>query len=65
MGTVEAEARPIRSLIPARLDRLNWSPFHTRLVCGLGGRGSSTGCRPPRPIPDGEERTIVQLPQHQ
>jgi hypothetical protein len=37
MGTAEAEARPIRSLIPARLDRLNWSPFHTRLVCGLGG----------------------------
>src|SRR5262249_2847045 len=29
--------RPIRSLIPARLDRLNWSPFRTRLVCGLGG----------------------------
>jgi len=33
----EAEKRPIRSLIPARLDRLNWSPFHTRMVCGLGG----------------------------
>ncbi len=27
---------PIRSTIPARLDRLNWSPFHTRMVCGLG-----------------------------
>ena len=26
----------IRSLIPARLDRLNWSPFHTRLVMALG-----------------------------
>ena len=39
MTTTEADAgaRPIRSLIPARLDRLNWSPFHTRLVCGLGG----------------------------
>ena len=37
MSTTEAAARPIRSLIPARLDRLNWSPFHTRLVCGLGG----------------------------
>ena len=37
MTTTEAEARPIRSLIPARLDRLRWSPFHTRMVCGLGG----------------------------
>src|SRR6476646_8259867 len=27
---------PIRSTIPARLDRLGWSPFHTRMVCGLG-----------------------------
>src|SRR5215469_7259671 len=35
--TTEAAPKPIRSLIPARLDRLNWSPFHTRLVCGLGG----------------------------
>ncbi|HYA50744.1 MAG TPA: MFS transporter, partial [Streptosporangiaceae bacterium] len=37
MSTTEAATRPIRSLIPARLDRLRWSPFHTRLVCGLGG----------------------------
>jgi MFS family permease len=37
MSTAEAEVRPIRSLIPARLDRLTWSPFHTRMVCGLGG----------------------------
>ena len=37
MTTAEAGARPIRSLIPARLDRLGWSPFHTRMVCGLGG----------------------------
>ena len=37
MSTGTAEAGRIRSLIPARLDRLNWSPFHTRLVCGLGG----------------------------
>ena len=29
-------AVPIRSTIPARLDRLRWSPFHTRMVCGLG-----------------------------
>src|SRR5690349_15978646 len=29
-------AEPIRSTIPARLDRLRWSPFHTRMVFGLG-----------------------------
>jgi MFS family permease len=27
---------PIRSTIPARLDRMRWSPFHTRMVLGLG-----------------------------
>ena len=26
----------VRSLIPARVDRLPWSPFHTRLVMALG-----------------------------
>jgi hypothetical protein len=31
-----AAKRPIRSTIPARLDRLSWSPFHTRMVFGLG-----------------------------
>ncbi len=37
MSAAEAVAkRPIRSTIPARLDRLAWSPFHTRMVCGLG-----------------------------
>ena len=25
-----------RSLIPARIDRLSWSPFHTRMVAALG-----------------------------
>src|SRR5215472_55159 len=35
MSTVEATSA-IRSTIPARLDRLKWSPFHTRMVCGLG-----------------------------
>jgi MFS family permease len=30
------QQQPIRSTIPARLDRLRWSPFHTRLVLGLG-----------------------------
>ena len=40
MTTQSAEAttdRPnIRSLIPARIDRLPWSKFHTRLVMALG-----------------------------
>jgi MFS family permease len=37
MSATEAEPGvPIRSTIPARLDRLKWSPFHTRMVCGLG-----------------------------
>lgn len=31
-----AAGAPIRSLIPARLDRLPWSPFHTRIVVALG-----------------------------
>ncbi|WP_157245836.1 MFS transporter [Nonomuraea typhae] len=26
----------VRSLVPARMDRLPWSPFHTRLVMALG-----------------------------
>ena len=26
----------IRSLIPARIDRLHWAPFHTRMVAALG-----------------------------
>jgi hypothetical protein len=30
------QQQPVRSTIPARLDRLRWSPFHTRLVLGLG-----------------------------
>jgi MFS family permease len=32
----EAPSPRIRSTIPARLDRLKWSPFHTRMVLGLG-----------------------------
>ena len=31
-----ASPRRIRSTIPARLDRLKWSPFDTRMVFGLG-----------------------------
>src|SRR3984957_14205325 len=34
--TTPQRQQPIRSTIPARLDRLRWSPFHTRLVLGLG-----------------------------
>jgi MFS family permease len=37
--TAAAEAKTpgaIRSLIPARIDRLPWSPFHTRMVIALG-----------------------------
>src|ERR687889_1993150 len=26
----------IRSLIPARIDRLSWAPFHTKMVMALG-----------------------------
>jgi hypothetical protein len=36
MATNTAVQQPIRSNIPARLDRLRWSPFHTRTVLGLG-----------------------------
>ena len=36
MSETAAMTVPIRSTIPARLDRLRWSPFHTRMVCGLG-----------------------------
>jgi MFS family permease len=37
MATVATRPQqPIRSTIPARLDRLRWTPFHTRLVIGLG-----------------------------
>jgi MFS family permease len=32
----QQQQQPVRSTIPARLDRLRWSPFHTRLVLGLG-----------------------------
>jgi MFS family permease len=36
--TTAGQATPgvVRSLIPARLDRLPWSPFHTRMVIALG-----------------------------
>ena len=28
--------KPIRTTIPMRIDRLKWSPFHTRMILGLG-----------------------------
>jgi MFS family permease len=36
MSSDTAAMGVIRSTVPARLDRLKWSPFHTRMVCGLG-----------------------------
>jgi MFS family permease len=30
------QSQPIRSLVPARIDRMRWSRFHTRLVMALG-----------------------------
>jgi MFS family permease len=38
MTTTHEASTPgaIRSLIPARIDRLPWSPFHTRMVVALG-----------------------------
>ncbi len=36
MSAPSAAATPVRTTIPARLDRLGWTPFHTRMVAGLG-----------------------------
>jgi hypothetical protein len=36
VSTTAAAPKTIRPTIPARLDRLSWSPFHTRMVAGLG-----------------------------
>ncbi|HKV21576.1 MAG TPA: MFS transporter, partial [Mycobacterium sp.] len=36
MSTQSEAPAVIRSLIPARIDRLPWSPFHTRMVVALG-----------------------------
>ena len=35
-GAHAAAPGTVRSLIPARIDRLPWSPFHTRMVVALG-----------------------------
>jgi MFS family permease len=32
----QASEPSVRSLIPARIDRLSWAPFHTRMVIALG-----------------------------
>jgi hypothetical protein len=34
--TQQGVNRLVMSLMPARIDRLNWSRFHTRLVVALG-----------------------------
>jgi hypothetical protein len=36
VSSTEAAPKRIGSTIPARLDRPSWSPFHTRMVAGLG-----------------------------
>jgi hypothetical protein len=35
-ATTTTDSPHIRSLIPARIDRLPWSKFHTKLVMALG-----------------------------
>ncbi|HEY0001786.1 MAG TPA: MFS transporter [Actinoplanes sp.] len=36
VGSPASASAAIRSLIPARIDRLSWSPFHTRIILALG-----------------------------
>src|SRR6202030_3318200 len=48
-GSATTGAPAIRRLIPARIDRLPWSRFHTRIVAALGVAW----------IPDGLEITIA------
>jgi MFS family permease len=36
VSNVANETKPISTLIPARVDRLKWSKFHTRMVIALG-----------------------------
>jgi MFS family permease len=35
-GSATTAPGALRSLVPARIDRLPWSPFHTRMVAALG-----------------------------
>jgi len=46
MSAVAADVKAIRNTIPARLDRLRWSPFHARIVAGLGAAGASAAYLP-------------------
>jgi len=41
--TATPASGPIRSLIPARIDRMHWAPFHTRMVLALGTAGVLDG----------------------
>src|SRR2546421_2510253 len=36
MTSASAAGQPIRSLVPARLDRIPWTRFHWRVILGLG-----------------------------
>src|SRR5438128_11073641 len=36
MEASDTPAGVVRSLVPARMDRLPWAPFHSRLVIALG-----------------------------
>ncbi|HST67453.1 MAG TPA: MFS transporter [Mycobacteriales bacterium] len=35
-GSPASGSASVRSLIPARIDRMSWAPFHTRMVLALG-----------------------------
>ena len=50
MSTADVASKAIRSTIPARLDRLSWSPFHTRMVCGLGAALREPCCQSGRAL---------------
>jgi hypothetical protein len=43
LNSASAAGTTIRSVIPARIDRLNWAPFHTRMVLALGPAGVLDG----------------------
>ncbi len=51
--TQHAPATPdaVRSLIPARIDRLRWSSFHTKLVIALGLEDVASPLSSVRPSP--------------
>ena len=48
MTAAAVAKRPIRSTIAARLDRLSWPPFHTRMVAGLAAARILDRLRVPR-----------------